>query len=155
MPPNWVVSKIDIGCDSPLSPVLHIPKVFASKEVDPMTAIISIGSDGTSAGLTECSVVPDSAVISGAANELGENHFATNNGKLTIGTWECTPYAEDLSCSDYSEFATILSGRVALTDPDGTVNTFGPGESYIMPVGWQGRFEVLETLRKIYVIASA
>lgn len=75
-----------------------------------MTAIISISSDGISAGLTKCSLVPDSAAI---------------------------------------------SGRVSLTDPDGRVNTFGPGESCIMPVGWQGRFEVIETLRKIYVITNA
>ena len=50
------------------------------------------------------------------------------------------------------EFCTVLSGRVALTDPDGSVQEFGAGDSYIVPKGFEGRFEVLETLRKIYVL---
>lgn len=121
-----------------------------------MTYAIRIEKDGTgAAGLTSCSVVPADAVLSGAANETGEVHMAAIDGKVTIGTWECTPYAEELSCPDFSEYSTILKGKVALTNPDGQVEIFETGDSYVLPVGWQGRFEVLETLRKIYVICAS
>ena len=46
----------------------------------------------------------------------------------------------------------MLSGRVALTDGSGRTEEFGPGDSYILPRGFEGRFEVLETLRKVYVL---
>ena len=120
-----------------------------------MSSVIRIQKDGSgAAGLAACSVVPAEAVLSGSANESGEVHFEAGEGKLTVGTWECTPYAENLSCPDFAEYSTILKGKVALTNPDGTVETFEAGESYVLPVGWEGRFEVLETLRKIYVIVA-
>ena len=46
----------------------------------------------------------------------------------------------------------VISGRVALTNPNGSIEEFGAGDCYIVPKGFEGRFEVLETLRKIYVL---
>ncbi len=118
-----------------------------------MTSIIRIGRDGAgAAGLEKCSVVPPEAVISGAANEQGEVHFETADGSLVIGTWESTPYAEILSYPDSTEYCTVVSGKLAITGPDGKIETFGPGESYVLTAGFEGRFEVLETMRKIYVL---
>ncbi|MFT3999082.1 MAG: cupin domain-containing protein [Rhizobium sp.] len=118
-----------------------------------MTSVIRLSHDGLSAGAMEaCSVVPPEAVLSGSANETGAMHYESKNGKFLIGTWECTPYAETLSYPETSEFCLVISGKVALTNPDGTVQTFGPGDSYIVPKGFEGRFEVLETLRKVYVL---
>ncbi|KUJ86178.1 hypothetical protein AVO45_04260 [Ruegeria marisrubri] len=118
-----------------------------------MSSVIALSKDGLSNGpLEACSVVPAEAVLSGKAEETGALHYETENGKFLVGTWECTPYAETLSYPDTNEFCLVLSGKVALTDPDGTVHEFGPGDSYIVPKGFEGRFEVLETLRKIYVI---
>lgn len=118
-----------------------------------MTSIISLSKKDLSDGILEpCSVVPADAVLSGNPEEAGASHFETADGKLTIGTWECTPYAENLSYPNNNEFCLVLSGRVALTDHDGTVKEFGPGDSYIVPKGFEGKFEVLETLRKVYVL---
>lgn len=121
-----------------------------------MKSVIRINKDGSgAAGLTRCAAIPQNAVIEGEAIETGEIHFESSDSKVTVGTWQCTPYAEILNCSDFSEYSTILQGKVALTNPDGSIETFGAGDAYVLPVGWQGRFEVLETLRKIYVITAA
>lgn len=118
-----------------------------------MNKVLKIGRDGVGAeALAKCSVVPPEAILSGFANEQGAVHFERPDGTLVIGTWESTPYAEMLSYPGGTEYSTILSGKVAITNPDGSVETFGPGESYVMPAGIEVRFEVLETMRKVYVL---
>lgn len=118
-----------------------------------MTSVIALSKDGLSgAKMESCSVVPPEAVLSGKAEETGAMHLEADNGKFLVGTWECTPYAENLAYPDNHEFCVVVSGRVALTNPDGSVNEFGPGDCYIVPKGFDGKFEVLETLRKIYII---
>lgn len=116
-----------------------------------MTDIIRISREGLSNGpLTSCSVVPPEAILAGRAVERGAHHYT--GGKVSVGTWECTPYAEVLSYPTMTEFTTVLSGRVEITGADGEVHEFGPGESYVLARGFKGRFEVLEDLRKIYVL---
>lgn len=116
-----------------------------------MSKIIRIDRNGLSgAALMPCSAVPPEAVLTGAAQETGAVHLS--QGKVTVGTWECTPYAEILSYPTMTEYTTVLSGRVAITDADGSVQEFGPGDNYVLASGFEGRFEVLETLRKIYVL---
>lgn len=119
-----------------------------------MSKVIKLGRNGV--GLRElekCSVVPPEAILSGSADELGDVHFESKD--VVIGTWQSTPYAEMLSYPDGVEYSVILSGKVAITNPDGSVETFGAGESYILPAGTEVRFEVLETMRKVYVLYTA
>lgn len=118
-----------------------------------MISVIRLSGSGLGSGALEtCAVVPPEAVLSGEAQETGALHYESKGGKFLIGTWECTPYAETLSYPDTSEFCVVLSGRVALTDLSGKTEEFGAGDYYIVPKGYEGRFEVLETLRKIYVL---
>lgn len=120
-----------------------------------MNSIIRLSSEGLSTGALEpCAVVPPEAVLSGKPEESGAMHYETKDGKFLVGTWECTPYAETLSYPETSEFCIVLSGRVALTGQEGRTEVFGPGDSYIVPKGFEGRFEVLETLRKVYVLLN-
>ena len=43
-------------------------------------------------------------------------------------------------------------GRCRLHATDGTFTEAGPGEALVIPAGFAGSFEVLETLRKHFVI---
>ena len=71
-----------------------------------VSSVIALTKDGLSSGpLESCSVVPAEAVLSGKAVETGAMHHETENGKLLIGTWECTPYAETLSTQTCMNFA--------------------------------------------------
>ena len=118
-----------------------------------MTKVIKIGRNGVGLRpLEKCSVVPPEAILSGFAEEMGDVHFESPDGSLVIGTWQATPYAENLVYPNGTEYSVILSGKVALTNPDGSVETFSAGESYVLPAGVPVRFEVLETMRKAYVL---
>ncbi len=49
----------------------------------------------------------------------------------------------------------MLSGRCRVRGADGTVQEAGPGEAIFIPPGFQGAFEVLETVTKTYAIVEA
>jgi uncharacterized cupin superfamily protein len=46
----------------------------------------------------------------------------------------------------------LLSGRVTLTDEDGTKHELSAGSMFVMLDGWRGEWEVHETVRKVYAI---
>lgn len=121
-----------------------------------MSKVIKVSRDGVGlAALEKCNVVPPAAVLAGFADELGAVHFESPDKSVVIGTWQSTPYAENLSYPGGTEYSIILAGKVAITNPDGSVEAFEAGESYILPAGVEVRFEVLETMRKIYVLHTA
>jgi uncharacterized cupin superfamily protein len=121
-----------------------------------MSKVMKIHRNGV--GLRElekCSVVPVEAILSGFADEMGDVHFESADGSIIVGTWQSTPYAEMLSYPNGMEYSVILLGKVSITSPDGTVETFEAGESYLLPQGVEVRFEVLETMRKLYVLYTS
>lgn len=75
-------------------------------------------------------------------------------GQIRTGIWEATPGTTRSIKGGTFEFCLILSGRVELTEEGGAPRVFGPGDSFVMKPGFVGRWTTLETLRKIYVIAS-
>jgi uncharacterized cupin superfamily protein len=52
-----------------------------------------------------------------------------------------------------TEVCHILSGRATLTDSNsGDATEITAGDFVILPRGWSGRWDVHETVRKVYVI---
>jgi uncharacterized protein len=73
---------------------------------------------------------------------------------LDIGLWECTPGGWAIVDRPDTETVVILSGRARLTDAGGAGVELGPGDALVLPKGWSGRWDVLETVRKYYVIVD-
>ncbi len=74
-------------------------------------------------------------------------------GNLTAGTWECEPGKLRLDL-DITEFCHLLSGHWILTSESGQVTEIRAGDSWVFPKGWKGTAEVVETVRKVYLIVS-
>lgn len=53
-----------------------------------------------------------------------------------------------------TETATIVSGSGTITDADGTEHALVAGSVVTLPKGWSGRWDITETLRKVYVIVG-
>ncbi|MCC0067573.1 MAG: DUF861 domain-containing protein [Rhodovulum sp.] len=106
----------------------------------------------TLAKLEPCSVVPPEAVIDGNPQERGALLLESADGKMVVGIWECTPYAEVFESYPGDEFCQVLSGKVTLTDADGHESTFVAGDSYVVPKGFKGTFRVVESMRKYYAL---
>lgn len=72
---------------------------------------------------------------------------------LSIGEWECEPGAWRITFHAHRhEFFHVLSGRLRLIDTAGLATDFGPGEAGVIPAGFTGVFEVVEAVRKRYVM---
>ena len=79
-------------------------------------------------------------------------YAALHEGALQSGVWEATAatWTED----DYpvEEVCVVLSGHLRLTDSDGTSHDLRPGDAFHLVKGWAGTWEVLEDMRKFYVV---
>lgn len=84
---------------------------------------------------------------------------ASNSGPdgwrlMRTGVWEATPGTTRSIKGETFEFCHILEGRVEIAEQDGTARVFDPGESFVLKPGFVGTWKTLETVRKIFVIAS-
>lgn len=70
-----------------------------------------------------------------------------------IGVWECQPGGWPVLNRTDTEVCYILSGTAHITDDaTGAVNTVTAGDLVALPTGWSGRWDVVETVRKVYAI---
>lgn len=78
----------------------------------------------------------------------------SKDGAVHVGVWQCTPGGWPIVDRGDTEVASILSGKGVITDADGAQRVLGPGTVVVLPKGWSGRWDISETLRKVYVIIS-
>jgi hypothetical protein len=70
-----------------------------------------------------------------------------------IGIWECQPGGWSVLDRIDTEVAYIISGSADLTDARTRKRiNVTCGDVVILPPGWSGRWDVRETIRKVYVI---
>lgn len=86
--------------------------------------------------------------------ELNHTHFANDNESILTGTWECAPCLEDIPAYPVHELMTIVSGKITLTHADGTKENLGAGDTFFIAKGTPVVWEITESLRKIYMIAT-
>ena len=73
------------------------------------------------------------------------------DGANETGLWVCTPgrWRGEVS---RDEFCHFLAGRCVYTDDTGERLEVAAGDAAFFPAGWSGTCEVLETVRKTYMI---
>lgn len=72
-------------------------------------------------------------------------------GSPEAGIWECTPGTWECHVTR-DEFCHFLSGRCVYTHDSGERTEIRGGIAAFFPAGWRGRCEVIETVRKVYMI---
>ena len=94
--------------------------------------------------------LPD-RVVDGDPRHVTQMRFESPDGKVIAGTWTSTP-GKWHAFADRDEFCVILSGHCRLIDDKGHAKTFRSGDSFLIPNGFRGYWEVLETTKKHFVI---
>jgi uncharacterized cupin superfamily protein len=54
--------------------------------------------------------------------------------------------------TDGDEFVHVLSGKLILTEPNGTVHEYHPGDSLVLPAGYKGTWEMQGNYRELAVV---
>ena len=96
---------------------------------------------------------PRTGADSGQPRTSGRILHATADGSVEVGVWACTRGGWSIRDRPDTETVRILSGLARLTDADGTATDLGPGDVLVLPKGWSGRWDILEPLRKLYVLS--
>jgi uncharacterized cupin superfamily protein len=79
------------------------------------------------------------------------NLYGAAGDRFFAGRWASTPGAWRVRYTEH-EFCHVLSGRMRIESTDGAVWTFGAGDSFVVPAGFEGTWEVLEAAVKLYAI---
>lgn len=68
--------------------------------------------------------------------------------EVRVGTWACEPYTDEIVDYEYDEFMYMISGTVELIYPDGSSDSFGPGQAFLLPKGFTGIWKQPDTVVK-------
>lgn len=90
-------------------------------------------------------------VLSGTPEQTARNFFSDSSGQFFAGIWESTPGRWRVRYTE-NEFCHITRGSVRIENEDGYSRTFRTGDSFVVPAGFVGVWQVIEPLSKLYVI---
>ena len=89
-------------------------------------------------------------LLSGDPVRTAKNFFSDAEHGFHAGIWQSTVGSWRVTYNEH-EFCHITSGRVRLRS-DVQSWEFGPGQSFVIPAGFSGVWEVIEPMSKLYVI---
>jgi uncharacterized protein len=124
------------------------------------------GSDLSPADALRTMVVAYADVLDGALEEWGPRVGADSGDPRTsgisffeghgvsVGVWECTPGGWSITDRGDTETMLLLAGGVTITPLDGEPVDLEEGDVFVLPKGWSGRWDVTDTVRKLYVTAQ-
>lgn len=70
---------------------------------------------------------------------------------VQIGVWEAGPSVTRLENYPYTEYCLMISGHLVITNLDGTRSEFRAGDTFVMPKGWTGVWDIHERMKKQFV----
>ena len=109
------------------------------------------------AGLNLTAIPPDAYREILVAGELNMRVASLFEGKeLRVSIFESTPAKTDHRTrpTDVDEFVYVLSGKLILTEPNGTRHEYVPGDSLVLPIGYTGTWEMQGNYRELVVLAQ-
>jgi uncharacterized cupin superfamily protein len=76
--------------------------------------------------------------------------------ELRVSVFESTPATTDHRTRplDVDEFVLVLSGKLILTEQNGTVQEFTPGQMVVLPRGYTGRWTMEGNYRELAITAQ-
>lgn len=109
------------------------------------------------AGIGLTAIPPDAFKDILVSGELNMKVATLFQGKeLHVSIFECTPAKTSHRArpTDVDEFVYVLSGKLILTEPNGTKHEYHPGDSLVLPVGYTGTWEMQGNYRELVVEAQ-
>lgn len=100
-------------------------------------------------GLEEFAPYPDEIVLSGKSEH---QRWPFSHEELFVGAYQAEAAKLVLDGYPYDEFMYLLSGKISITDEDGKLEEFYPGQALVLKKGFKGTFEMHGTVRKIAIV---
>ena len=95
---------------------------------------------------------PDGVVLKGT-NQHWQKEL--HRGEVAVTIYESAAAVIDVSEPfPYDEFVVVLEGEVILTDLEGNAQTYREGDSFTVPKGWRGTWDMPVKYREMIVVET-
>lgn len=94
---------------------------------------------------------PGLEVLEGNPKQSGREDFASPDGAFSAGVWECTKGRFRITYP-MDEIATLLKGKLVITDDNGRKTTLQAGDSFFVARGETLTWNIVEPVRKSYFL---
>lgn len=98
--------------------------------------------------------LPPEKLVSGNPKQTVWTHYTDPSRQFFVGIWRSEPGKWRISYTE-EEFCLMLEGTSVVTSEDGQSVTVRAGESFVIPRGFVGTWEVVEPTTKRFVIYEA
>lgn len=95
---------------------------------------------------------PAATPLSGDIETWTSELFTDASNASSVGFWQATVGRSHWIFEDYNEVIYILAGSLRVTEEGGESVHLRHGDVAVFPIGWKGEWEVLEDLKKLYVV---
>jgi len=102
----------------------------------------------------EPSEPPAERLLAGTPELQVRNFFSDTTQQFFAGRWSATRGKWRVRYSE-NELCVMTAGRVIIESAGGERSSFGPGDAFVVPAGFEGTWEVVEDCAKIYAIFEA
>lgn len=94
-------------------------------------------------------------LVNGKPRRTTWNHYSNDSGEVFAGVWACEvgSWRIEMGVTE-DEFFFVTQGRCRLIDETGVAVEVQAGESLVIPAGFKGIFDVLESMQKHYMIVE-
>lgn len=116
-----------------------------------MTDLVLLATSGPDAPAPEHDMPDPAKLIEGGHATTTWNHWEGESGRLHCGIWQAEPGTVAIDYTEW-EFCHIISGMAVLTNEAGRSWTVSAGDAFIIPAGFRGTWQTVETVAKHYVI---
>ena len=96
----------------------------------------------------------DEKVLSGKPSQELSNHYSSPCDQFHTGVWQGDKGQWQVKYTEH-EYCEILSGTSVIRCDDGKEMRVTEGDRFVIPAGFSGTWEVIDTCKKVYVIFEA
>lgn len=90
-------------------------------------------------------------LVAGTPSHAATNAYASPDMAFQCGIWEGDVGAWRVHYTEH-ELCHLLQGRVRIVADDGSATEVAAGDSFVIPAGFSGIWEVLAPARKLYAV---
>ena len=114
-----------------------------------ITRLSPSGAPGS--GMEPLNYIDPATVMEGVAEELGHIFFTNEKGNVNVGVWECSRCTERVRDYPYDQCCFVLEGGLTIIDESGHEESFGPGDAFVIPKGFNGDWKMTERYKNFFI----
>ena len=118
-----------------------------------MKPVVARFEPAPAAGMQPSAFTPTEAFTTDNKTEINHYYHASEDESTLAGVWECAPCREVFDAYPVNEMMTVIAGSVTVSS-EGKTETFTAGDTFFIAKGTPCTWEITQTLRKYYFIAS-